>query len=190
MRKFLDKLYDLSGYGAAIFIFAICLIVMAQVALNLSDNIAKYITGEAIGLTIPSYADFTGYFLAAASFMALAHTLKSGGHIRVTLLVQILPKKIQRLFEIWCLLISSAMAVFFAINIALLLHESFIYNDLSPGIVAVPIWIVISPILFGIITLAIALIDETLIVIKGNDPSYAGKGENLLSNDNSTINAE
>ena len=93
MRKFLDKLYDLSGYGAAIFIFAICLIVMAQVALNLSDNIAKYITGEAIGLTIPSYADFTGYFLAAASFMALAHTLKSGGHIRVTLLLQILPEK-------------------------------------------------------------------------------------------------
>ncbi len=190
MRKFLDKLYDFSGYGAALFILAICLVVMAQVTLNLSDNIAKYITGEAIGLTIPSYADFTGYFLAAASFMALAHTLKSGGHIRVTLLLQILSQKNQRLFEIWCLVVAASMAIFFTVNIALLLYESFIYNDLSPGIIAIPIWIAISPMLLGMAILAIALVDETLIVIKGNEPSYAGKGENLLGNDNSTINAE
>ena len=52
--------------------------------LNLIDRISSLLTGQAIGLTIPSYADFTGFFLAASSFFALAHTHREGGHIRVS----------------------------------------------------------------------------------------------------------
>ena len=63
---------------AATFIAAICLLVFAQVLLNLVDRIAKMTTGAAIGLAIPSYADFTGFFLAASSFLALAYTLREG----------------------------------------------------------------------------------------------------------------
>ncbi|NNK14741.1 MAG: TRAP transporter small permease, partial [Desulfofustis sp.] len=91
MRKFLDSLYLASGWAAAFFIAAICSLVVAQVCLNLIDRISGLITGTAIGLTIPSYADFTGFFLAAASFLALAHTLRQGAHIRVTLLISHLP---------------------------------------------------------------------------------------------------
>ena len=72
MRKFLDSLYLASGWIAAFFIGAICALVVAQVCLNLIDRISGLLTGTAIGLTIPSYADFTGFFLAAASFSIMA----------------------------------------------------------------------------------------------------------------------
>ena len=98
MRKLLDSLYLASGWAAACFIGAICTLVVAQVGLNLIDRVAGLATGTAIGLTIPSYADFTGFFLAAASFLALAHTLRQGGHIRVTLLISHLPDRLARLF--------------------------------------------------------------------------------------------
>ena len=43
--------------------------------------------------TIPSYADFAGFMLAAATFLAMPYTFRSAGHIRVTLITARLPGK-------------------------------------------------------------------------------------------------
>ncbi len=180
MRRSLDLLYRSSGWAAAFFILAICLLIMAQVTLNLIDKMASKFLGEAIGLTIPSYADFTGFFLAAASFLALAHTLREGGHIRVSLVVQNLPPRLRHLVEIWCVTMAGVVTVFFTLYTAFLTHESFVYNDLSPGMVAVPIWIPQGGMLFGLFVLSIALIDELVCLLGGRRASYEGKGENLL----------
>ena len=60
--------------------------------------------------------------------------------------------------------------------------------------IAVPVWIPQSAMLTGLVILTIALIDEFTDVLNGNDPSYTGKGENLLENDaplpNSTAKGE
>ena len=183
MRHLLDRLYLLSGALAALFIFLICAVVMAQVVLNLIDKIARMATGSAIGLTIPSYADFTGFFLAAASFLALAYTLREGGHIRVTLFLSSLRSPLRRVFEFWCVGAAAAMTLYFTWYMALLVHESFVYNDLSPGMIAVPIWIPQSSMLIGLAVLSIALMDELVGLFAGREASYAGKGENLLDGD-------
>lgn len=180
MRRSLDLLYRSSGWAAALFILAICALIMAQVALNLIDKIASRFLGEAIGLTIPSYADFTGFFLAAASFLALAHTLREGGHIRVSLVVQNLPLRVRHWVEIWCVAMAGAVTIFFTFYTALLTHESLVYHDLSPGMVAVPIWMPQAGMLFGLFVLSIALIDELVCLLGGHQASYEGKGENLL----------
>jgi len=180
MRRILDNLYKGSGWAAALFILAICLLVMAQVVLNLIDKLASNFLGEAFGLTIPSYADFTGFFLAAASFLALAYTLREGGHIRVLLIVQNLPARYRHWVEVWCVTVSGTVTVYFSFYTAFLTYDSFVYNDLSPGMVAVPIWIPQLAMLVGLVVLAIALIDELFALLKGQKASYEGKGENLL----------
>lgn len=181
MRRLLDWLYRASGWAAALFILAICVLVMAQVALNLIDKMASAILGEAFGLTIPSYADFTGFFLAAASFLALANTLREGGHIRVLLVVQNLPARYRHWVEIWCVALAGAVTVFLTAYTAFLTRESFVYNDLSPGMVAVPIWIPQTAMLAGLAVLSVALIDELFALLAGRQASYEGKGENLLA---------
>lgn len=180
MRNLLDRLYKLSGWAAAWFIAAICAVVMAQVSLNLLDKISKALTGQAIGLTIPSYADFTGFFLAAASFLALAYTLREGGHIRVNLVLQRFSPRVQHFFEIWSVGLAAAMSIYFAWYTLGLVIESFSYNDLSPGMVAVPLWIPQSGMLLGLVVLSIALVDELVGLLMGKPASYANKGENLL----------
>ena len=190
MRRILDSLYKGSGWAAAMFILAICLLVMAQVMLNLIDKIASNFLGEAFGLTIPSYSDFTGFFLAAASFLALAYTLREGGHIRVSLIVQNLPTRFRHWVEIWCVAVSGGVTVYFSLYTAFLTYDSFVYNDLSPGMVAVPIWIPQMAMLLGLVVLAIALTDELVALLKGHKASYEGKGENLLEkNPVSTVTA-
>lgn len=181
MRKWLDGLYTGSCWLAAACIGLICLLVICQVLLNLADRLSTLLTGSAIGLTIPSYADFTGFLLAAASFLALAHTLREGAHIRVVLLVSRLPERIHRLVEVWCLGFGLAVTLYFGWYTALLTYESYTYNDLSPGMIAVPIWIPQTAMLFGLLVLAAALLDELVSVCRGQGASYAEKGAKLLT---------
>ena len=143
-------------------------------------------TGSAIGLTIPSYADFTGFFLAAASFLALAQTLRQGGHIRVTLVISHLPPGLRHILEIWCLMLTSGVTVYFSWYTFSLVHESFIYNDLSPGMVAVPLWIPQAAMLLGLVILAIALLEELIDGLRGKKPCYVGAGERLLDDHDET----
>jgi len=173
MRKYLDGLYLASGWLAAFFIVAICVLVVAQVSLNLIDRVAGIVTGTAIGLTIPSYADFTGFFLAAASFLALAHTIRQGAHIRVTLFISQLPAGPARLVEYWCVAVGAAASVYFSWYTAILVWESYQFNDLSSGMIAVPLWIPQTAMFIGLTILSIALIDEFIGLVRGNTPSYA-----------------
>ncbi len=180
MRRYLDGLYRLSGAISACFIVAITVLVFAQVLLNIVDRLSSLMTGSAIGLSISSYADFTGFFLAAASFFALAYTLREGGHIRVTLFIQHTPPRLRRIIEFWCVGLATAVSIYFAWYTGLLVMEAYEYNDLSSGMIPVPLWIPQSGMLVGLIVLSIALIDELFGLCSGADPSYHNKGENLL----------
>jgi TRAP-type C4-dicarboxylate transport system permease small subunit len=181
MRKFLDSLYLASGWLAAFFLAAIGLLVVVQVFLNLIDRVSTVVTGTAIGLTIPSYADFTGFFLAAASFLALAHTFRAGGHIRVSLLISNLPAKAARAVEFWCLGISAAITGYFTWYSGVLLWQSYSFHDLSPGMIAVPLWIPQSGMLIGLAVLFVALLDELIGLLSGRRPCYLEHGDKILS---------
>ncbi len=184
LRRNLNRLYLWSCWLAAGFIAAICLLVFCQVCLNLLDRLSSQFTGSAIGLTIPSYADFTGFFLAAASFLALAYTLRQGGHIRVSLVISHFNPTLRHIIEIWCLVLASAVTIYFTWYTFSLTHESYTYNDLSPGMIAVPIWIPQTAMFMGLAVLSIALIDELICCLGGKTPSYVGAGENLLDQSN------
>jgi len=155
MRKFLDGLYLSSGVLAAGFIALICLVVTAQVILNLITKIF----GAAYSYTIPSYADFAGFFLASASFLALAYTLRKGGHIRVTLLIQTfgrIPRLISELFSLTLGGLMAAYATYYMVRLNL---ESWRFGDLSFGIIAIPIWIPQLAVSGGLAILTIAFAD-------------------------------
>ncbi|WP_264214567.1 TRAP transporter small permease [Leisingera thetidis] len=181
MRVVLDFIYRAAGGLAALFIVAIVALVFAQVCLNLADKIAAAVSGSGIGLTIPSYADFTGFFLAASTFLALAYALRAGGHIRVTLLTNRLPDRGRAAVEIAVTLLALAMSGFATWYMGLLLLESLEFGDRSAGMVSVPLWLPQAPVALGLAILTLALADELVCMLRGALPSWEGKGENLLS---------
>lgn len=185
MRKALDVVYLASGWLAAFFIAAITLVVIAQVSLNLIDRLSTLVRGTAIGLTIPSYADFTGFFLAAASFLALAHSLREGAHIRVTILISHLPSKVALALEYWCLAVAAAISCYFTWYTGVLVVESYSFNDLSPGMIAVPLWIPQTAMLIGLAILSLALIDQLVSLFRGRQPTYLDTDEGVLAGDTS-----
>jgi TRAP-type C4-dicarboxylate transport system permease small subunit len=122
-------------------------------------NLITRFSGLSVNLTIPSYGDFAGYMLAASSFLALAYTLTQGGHIRVNLVLTRLPIRAKWVAEMLSLGVCAAVSGYATYYMAKLCWESYEFGDLSPGIIAIPIWIPQSPVLVGMIILTVALID-------------------------------
>ena len=172
MRILLNGLYRASGILGGFFLVLICAIVLLQVVGNLIDRILIWTTGEPIGIIIPSYSDFAGFFLAASTFLAFAYTYREGGHIRVKLLVQRASSRARWIFELWCLGFGSLFMAYFTYYTILLVMESLEYGDLSPGIVPVPLWIPQAAMVLGLAVLTIALLDDFISTAAGRSPSY------------------
>ncbi len=148
MRRALD-----AAYAAAAWIAAACMIgVLVMVVLG--------ILGREFGFFVPGTDAYAGYLMAAAGFLALAHALKRGDHIRVTLIVNRLAGETRRGFELASLGIGAVLALLFAWFSARLVFQSIEFNDISTGNDATPLWIPQLTMAAGSALLAIAILDE------------------------------
>ena len=157
MRRFLDRVYDAAGYLAAFFMVGILLMVLASVV------------GRMAGFNLRGSDAYAGYCMAAASFLALAHTLKRGEHIRVNLLFERFEGRLRRPLELW----SHAAGAFFCAVLAFysvrLVWQSRAFNDISQGNDATPMWIPQVAMAVGAIVLLAAMIDDFIAVIRGRE---------------------
>jgi TRAP-type C4-dicarboxylate transport system permease small subunit len=132
VRRALDALYD----GAAA-LAAACMV-------GLLGFVLLSIAGRQLHFHLPGTDAYAGYMMAAVGFLALAHTLKRGEHIRVTLLLSALQGRRRRAMELWALGMACLLA-----------------ND------ATPLWIPQLAMAVGTIVLAIAFIDEWVLEWRG-----------------------
>jgi len=156
MRPILDRLYLVSGVGASLFLIMILVLITMQMLARWG------------GFIITGAPDYTGYCMAAASFLALPYALNKGAHIRVSLLLGVLGR-FRVWGEIWCFAVGSYLSVFFAYYAIKSTHESWRFNDISQGQDASPIWIPQVAMCIGTVILAIAFIDHLLsLLVNGN----------------------
>ncbi|XDA97319.1 TRAP transporter small permease [Sulfitobacter sp. LCG007] len=172
MRRLLDGVYFAAGCLAGLCIVAICLLITMQIGFN----IAARLGGGGWSYTIPSYADFCGYFLSTASFMALAYTLRSGTHIRVGLVVQRLPEGPRWIAELLTLGLGASFASYATFYAARLMEESWRYGDKSTGIVAIPLWMPQGFMVLGLGILAVAFLDTLAESLRARLPILTDAG--------------
>lgn len=166
MGRMLQKLYDLCGAIAGGLILCICLLISAQILLN---AFGRFSPGT-LPSTIPSYADFSGYMLAGATFLALAHTLRAGGHIRVNLVTGRLPERGQVVIEGFVLLLAGLLIGYATWFMGGLVLESLHYGDVSTGIIPIPLWIPQSLATFGIGLLLVAVLHTFVDLVQAGKP--------------------
>lgn len=155
MRAALDRLYDAAGYLAALFMVG----TLAMVLLGIASRLAAF--------NAPGTDSYAGYCMAAAGFLALAHTLKRGEHIRVTLIVEHLTDSAQRWMELWALAAGTLLAAAFAYYSVRLAWQSWDFHDVSTGNDATPLWIPQLTMALGTVVLLIALADDLVLEIRG-----------------------
>ena len=155
MRKALNALYDGAAWLAALFMVALLVMVL----LSISSRLLHF--------HVPGTDAYAGYLMAGAGFLALAHTLKRGEHIRVTLLISALQGKARRGLEIWALSAAAALAGLSAFYSCRLAWQSHVFNDISTGNDATRLWIPQLSMAAGTVILCIAFIDELVLQLRG-----------------------
>jgi len=155
VRRALDALYDGAAWLAALFMVALLVTVLLSIG------------GRELNFYVKGTDAYAGYFMAAAGFLALAHTLKRGEHIRVTLLLQALSPRARHLFEIWALAVAALLSVLVAYYSMRLAWQSHLFNDISTGSDATPLWLPQIGMAVGTTILAIAFVDELVLELRG-----------------------
>jgi len=160
LRRALDAIYLYAGYAAGVFLFVIFAIMMIMSV------------GRQFALNIPAGDDFASWCMAAMAFLGLAHTFKRGEMIRVGLLLERLHGRKKQIAEIVALGIATAFVLYFTRHAAQMTYDSWRFNDMAQGVVALPLWIPQLGFVSGLTILSIALIDELVNVISGRRPSF------------------
>ncbi len=160
LRRALDLLYLGAGYAAGVFMVAIFAIMMVMSV------------GRQFAINIPAGDDFASWCMAAMAFLGLAHTFKRGEMIRVGLLLERLHGRTRQMAEIVALGIATIFILYFTRHAAQMAYDSWRFNDVAQGVVAVPLWIPQLGFAGGLAILSIAVIDEMISVLRGRRPSY------------------
>jgi len=162
LRKALDGLYLAGGVLAALCMLGILVLIVLQM-------LARW-TGE----VFPGAPEYAGYCMAAASFLAFAHALNRGAHIRVGILLQALGPHALWLAEVWCFGIGAALAWYFTRYAAKTAWWSWKLNDVSQGQDATPLWIPQMAMVAGAGLFAIALTDNLIhLLLRGRHRVHA-----------------
>ena len=148
LRRSLDALYHAAAYLAALFLVGTLVMVLIGIA------------GRAMNFHVPGTDAYAGYCMAAAGFLALAHTLKRGEHIRVTLVLEHVAGPWRRILELWSLVVATLLAGVFALYSVRLAYQSWDFHDISTANDATPLWIPQLTMAIGTVVLLIAFVDE------------------------------
>jgi len=155
MRARLDSLYNAAAVLAALFLVGTLVMVLVG------------ILGRLLDFHVPGTDAYAGYCMAGAGFLALAHTLKRGEHIRVTLVIERLTGTAHRALMLWALAAGAVLAALFAYYSVRLAYQSYDFHDISTANDATPLWIPQSLMAVGTLVFAIAIVDELVLELLG-----------------------
>lgn len=160
MRRFLDRLYYISGAAAAVCLAAICALMLAQAL------------GREAGVLIRGADDIVAWLTAACAFLALGHTFRHGELVRVGLWLDMLGTRARRVAELFALGVTSAFVAYTLWAVARFVYDSWQFKEVAQGLIRVPIWIPQLSLVLGITILFVAVLDELVRVLRKEKPAY------------------
>ncbi len=181
MRLYLRRLYDIAGALGGVFM----LLLLAFVLYSVGPGVGLWLEHR-FGLPNPlnyvarSADEFAGYAMLASAFLAMASTFGRGEHIRVTLFLQRLRGAARRAAELWCLTLGSLLAGYLAWFSVRLCYVSWQLNDLSTGLIAIPLWLPQLGMAIGAVILVIAIAEQLVVVATGGPLMEGPTGDEAM----------
>ncbi|KEJ95303.1 TRAP-type C4-dicarboxylate transport system, small permease component [Pseudosulfitobacter pseudonitzschiae] len=159
LRKSIRQLGTICGYLAGVFLAGIAVATLAQ------------ISARQLGIPIDT-TELSGFFLAASTFLALAYTFVNGGHVRIELVSQFAPERLRLAIEIWACAAAILIVGYASWHMTAFTIQTYTFGDLSPGLMAVPLWIPQSAVSFGLIVMLLSILEQFAVVLTGRRGAY------------------
>lgn len=172
MRALLNGLYRASAAGAALCLCVIAGLVLVQVFGRILDGTLRLLNMPIAGITVPSLNEIAGFLFVAATFLALASTLRKADHIRVSMLIKAVSPGVRRMLEGLVLAVGTMLATYAAYHGVLQVVDSIQFSAVSFGVIPIPLWIPQTALAVGLVVFAIAMADELVTVLTSGVPTY------------------
>ena len=162
LNNFLYKIYKFSGYIAAFFLILVATFILVG------------ISSRIFGFYIRGLSEYSGYSMAASSFLALAYTFGEKGHIRITLFLEKSKENFRKLLEIWCLFVATIFSGFLSFYFVKMLIVSIKFGERSEGADEILIWIPQLTVAIGSTIFFICIIHNLILsIIKNRKNNHA-----------------
>ena len=172
MRKALDMVYGAALAGACLAMVTIATLVLIQVLGRVIDQVLNSFGMSRLGMSIPSVAEFGGFLFVAAAFLALPATLRSAGHVRVTLILRAFGPLGNRVMAAIVLAIAVGLAGYATWYVILDVLDAYRSGSVSYGRIVVALWMPKTLMAAGLVIFTVALVDELVTTLSGEDPAF------------------
>lgn len=167
MRKLIDGLYRGTAALGGVCFAGVLVLILYQLG------------GQFLPYTPRDSDEFAGYFMGASAFLALADALRSGNHIQVRLVVDLLSPGPRR-FVAWLTWAgSTGLAAWVAWYFSRMTWISIELGEKSSGLIALPMWIPQAAMSWGATVFLIAFLDAGVTAIaskRSPDEGLASQG--------------
>src|SRR3989337_362925 len=114
---------------------------------------------------------------SASPFFALGHTFRRGELVRVGLLIDNLPPRLRRPFNLGALGVAVLFVGYMVYAVVRFVFQSWQFNEIAQGLIQIPIWIPQMSFVLGALVLFIAVLDEFVVREGGGKPAYEAAEE-------------
>ncbi len=146
ISKTLDRVYLAGAWVSGGLLLLLCALILYSILARI------------LGLFAGGATDFAGYVMAASTFLALAYTFRSNGHIRILLLIQRTKGQTRLTIERWTLGFMTAITFYLTYYTSRLALDSWEYGERSEGADAIFLWIPQIPVALGSAVFALSVI--------------------------------
>lgn len=150
--KIIEKITDIvGGLLQAWIVFLLMMMVILEV-------LARYVLQSPLSLA----DEMGGYMLVAIAFMGLGYTWKENGHVRVELVVNMLPIKLRNIMRFFTLILAALFSFPLIIGSFHMLQDTLLFESRSGSWLRTPLVYPQSVILIGSVLLLFQFIAEII----------------------------
>lgn len=141
----------------------------------LTVSIVVMILGEIVARSLFNYSlsfawEYSAYAMGVAMFGGAAYALRTGGHIRVSLLASSVPPRTAYWIDILCTVLAIVISSYVALALIEFALRSYASGSTSPTVSATPLVIPQACIALGATLLAIQLLARLARLVLGHEP--------------------
>ncbi len=159
MLHLIDAVSRYAGYAAALMICGIAALVLTEIVCR-----------NLLNISLTFAWDYSAYMMAGVIFCGAAFTLRTGGHVRVSLLTHNVPPAVARGIDFLATVFALGITSFAAYALILFAWQSFTTGRTSSTIDATPLVYPQGVIAFGITLLALQFLVRLIRLVIGQAP--------------------
>jgi TRAP-type C4-dicarboxylate transport system permease small subunit len=157
----MDHVIRISGAFSALCLAGMVVVLLATLVLR------------PFGVLVPSSEEIVTFLMVGMAFFGFVYAYAAGAHVRVDTLYRRLRPAIGRTVEIASHFGAALLCAVVAYNGAKLAWTAFQFNDLSDGLIPIPMWIPMSSVPLGFTLLALAILRDGMQIIAGRNIRFA-----------------